>query len=567
MDTRTYEIDLMSADKSATSYKFSKDHVVVGHSHQDCDIAIFDQAVLARHLCIERTTNNQFQVTSFSAARNVYLNGRPLRPYQPILWKDGQSLKIGQSTLTLREHLSLPRKFTQLAEISKWAIIAVGVPALVILLLDATNLSLTDFPNVFTLIFSLIFILHSLFTLTWMLYGWNKDVESDPNRSPQTFEPPEISFTALIPARHEERVIQDTIRAVNRINYPDALKEILVLCRQDDMATIAKAREIIAEMGQSNIQLVVFNTLPINKPHSLNHGLDKARHDVIAIFDAEDEPHPDLYQIVNTIMLRDGADAVQSGVQLMNHCSHWFSILNVLEYFFWFRSGLHFFAKLGQVTPLGGNTVFIKKDFLNHIGGWDEECLTEDADIGIQLARHGANIRIVYDERHTTREETPETTGSFIRQRARWNQGFLQILFKGDWARLPTLKQQMVAAYILFSPMIQALLIVALPFGLSIALSTRLHIGIALISFTPLYMLLLQFAIHLYGLVEFTRAYRLRFPVWLPFALFITYYPYQIVLAFSAFRAVFRVAANRTNWEKTAHANAHRQFQPEAGVY
>ena len=52
MDTRTYEIDLMSADKSATSYKFSKDHVVVGHSNQDCDIAIFDQAVLARHLCI-----------------------------------------------------------------------------------------------------------------------------------------------------------------------------------------------------------------------------------------------------------------------------------------------------------------------------------------------------------------------------------------------------------------------------------------------------------------------------------------------------------------------------------
>ena len=42
------------------------------------------------------------------------------------------------------------------------------------------------------------------------------------------------------------------------------------------------------------------------------------------------------------------------------------------------------------MVPLGGNTVFITRELLEPAGGWDQECLTEDADIGIRLVRDAA---------------------------------------------------------------------------------------------------------------------------------------------------------------------------------
>ena len=81
---------------------------------------------------------------------------------------------------------------------------------------------------------------------------------------------------------------------------------------------------------------------------------------MVTIFDAEDEPHPDILNVVNTVMAARGRPTVvQCGVQLMNYADRWFSALNVLEYFFWFKSRMHYHAAVGMV-PLGGNTVFIR---------------------------------------------------------------------------------------------------------------------------------------------------------------------------------------------------------------
>jgi len=132
----------------------------------------------------------------------------------------------------------------------------------------------------------------------------------------------------------------------------------------------------------------------------------------------------------------------------MNFADHWFSMHNVLEYFFWFKSRLHFHAHVGMI-PLGGNTVFIRRGLLERVGGWDQDCLTEDADIGLQLSALGERIRVVYDPRHATREETPDSVGSFVRQRTRWNQGFLQVLQKKTWLGLPTFDQKVLALYTL----------------------------------------------------------------------------------------------------------------------
>lgn len=416
------------------------------------------------------------------------------------------------------------------------------------------------FWSIVVIIMTVVLLPQGIFTIYWMLYTWNNPEVAEKYSSPKEYTTPQYSFTALLPARKEKDVIEATIRAVDRIDYPDELKEVLVLIRdEDDDETIEVTKRTIEEIGKDNIRLITFTDGPKNKPNGLNRGLKVATKDVVCIFDAEDEPHMDLYNIVNTVMKRDHADVVQSGVQLMNFDSNWFSALNCLEYYFWFKSGLHCFTHQFNVTPLGGNTVFIKRDWLERAGGWDMYGLTEDADIGIRLTEMGAKIQIVYDEKHVTQEETPANVESFIKQRTRWMQGFYEIFFKGDWRRLPSLKQKITSIYILLNSLMQALTVLFLPLGMYIALTQRIDVPVALMSYIPIFILIVQMMISLVGIREFTLAYNKRLPLFFRLKMILWYYPFQLLLAWSAARAVRRFVNKQNAWEKTDHANLHRQ--------
>lgn len=404
---------------------------------------------------------------------------------------------------------------------------------------------------------SLFLAAQGLYALFLMLYAWEDPERSAGDKSPTQFHAPQLSFTALVPVRHEEEVIEDTLRAISSFTYPSYLMETIVICSHDDVGTIRAVRHAISKLDTGNISLTVYSKPPINKPHGLNVALKKAKHDVVVIFDAEDEPHKDIYNIANTVMLRDNADVVQSGVQLMNYRSSWFSMFNVMEYYFWFKSSLHFYARAG-VIPLGGNTVFFKRDKLLQVGGWDHYCLTEDADIGLRLSKLGAKIRVVYDEQHTTREETPPDVIGLVKQRTRWNHGFLQILLKGEWLSLPFLHQRVLALYILSWPVMNAILFLSVPFSVWFALNTKIPVLYAILLNAPLYIFILHLTTFIIGLYEFTRDYKLKYPFWLPLKAIIYYYPYQLLLGYSALRAVGRLIRGDLTWEKTLHINAHR---------
>jgi glycosyltransferase XagB len=410
---------------------------------------------------------------------------------------------------------------------------------------------------------SLVLTLQAAYSTVLMLYVWEDRARSESNRAPATFEPPHHRFTLLLPARHEEEVIQDTIQRVVDLRYPRALVQILVIIEAGDAGTIAKVREKLAALGRQgirNVRLLVFSDPPINKPHGLNVGLRAATGDIVTIFDSEDEPHPDLLNIVNTVVRREGparTPVIQCGVQLMNYADRWFSALNVLEYFFWFKSRMHYHAAVGMV-PLGGNTVFIRRDLLVDLGGWDQECLTEDADVGIRLSARRVPVRVIYDDAHVTREETPPSVSQFVRQRTRWDQGFLQVLAKREWRDLPRLSQRLLALYTLAFPLVQALTVVYVPISVWMMVYAKVPVPVAMLSSLPLYMLALQLLISVLGLIEFTSLHRLRAAPVDMLRLVLAYLPYQALLGFAAVRAVWRLARGNVGWEKTRHVGAHR---------
>lgn len=404
---------------------------------------------------------------------------------------------------------------------------------------------------------SLVLLAQALFTLYLMLYAWEYPERLEGNRGPRTFRKPKLSFTVLLPARREEPVIYQTIRSVATAQYPQRLLEIVVITSTDDLGTNAEVRRAIADLPDANIRLETYLGKPISKPHALNVGFARSSNEVVTIFDAEDDIHPNVFNVVNTVMLREKVGIVQSGVQLMNFRDHWFGIHNCLEYFFWFKSRLHFHAQIGMI-PLGGNTVFLRRPLVDRVGGWDEDCLTEDADIGLRLSTLAEPIRVVYDAAHVTREETPDSVESLIRQRTRWSQGFIQVLRKGDWTRLPLFRQRLLAVYTLGYPILHVILMLLWPFAIFGGLFLKMPVIVTMIAFLPLYAIVFQFLVSTVGAYLFAREYGQRLPIGTPFMMAVTFLPYQWILGLSAVRAAYRELEEHTNWEKTLHLGAHR---------
>jgi cellulose synthase/poly-beta-1,6-N-acetylglucosamine synthase-like glycosyltransferase len=348
-----------------------------------------------------------------------------------------------------------------------------------------------------------------------------------------------------------------------KINYPKDKYEVLVVIRSDDQETLEAAEKTINQLRTNNlasktdIRIIRIAGQTVNKAYSLNIGLRAATGQIIAVFDAEDEPHPEILKSVDEIFTKRKVDIVQAGVQLINISSFWYSALNCLEYYYWFKSILPFMSSLGA-TPLGGNTVFFKKKVLDNLGGWSEDCLTEDADIGIRASAAGYQTVMIYVEDMATLEETPANEMEFIRQRTRWDQGYLQILFRGDWLKLPSLKEQFLSFYLLIQPIIHNLSVLAIISLPLVSWGLKVPVGLAMFSWLPLYFLLLQFGLYFMGLKDLKKHYQLQFSPWLYGLLLVFFIPYQFMLAFSSLRAFSRLFLGIGNWEKTYHTNKHR---------
>lgn len=390
-----------------------------------------------------------------------------------------------------------------------------------------------------------------------MLSSWLKPENLKKVSPPQTFSQNQLSFSLILPVRNEEKVITQTLSAMKKINYPRDKYEILITARDDDTKTVGKILESLNHLPPT-FNLLVWENFPNSKPQGLNAALEYARGDIIGIFDAEDEPHPNILNAVNTTFREKKVDIVQSGVQLVNVDSHWYSPHNCLEYYFWFKSVLPFFSSWGA-NPLGGNTVFFKKDIVEAAAGWDEDCLTEDAEIGVRLSSLGKKTAVIYDEQMATREETPPDLPGFIRQRTRWHQGFFQVLLKGNWKNLKSNRQKAIILYQMTYPLMQifnSFWLLITPF---LAFFTKIPLGLALFSYLPSYFFLTQLSISLIGLYELNRKYQIKFSplVYLKFLIF--FFPYQFVISWSTLRAIKRHLAGIGFWEKTEHINAHRK--------
>ncbi|MFT5774722.1 glycosyltransferase family 2 protein [Hyphomonas sp.] len=167
--------------------------------------------------------------------------------------------------------------------------------------------------------------------------------------------------------------------------------------------------------------------LPRTKPRALNYGLARARGAYVVVYDAEDRPDPrQLREAVAAFVRGVGTSrlaCVQAPLVGMPEGGGWLSAQWALEYAIQFGRILPALARLGLPIALGGTSNHFNRARLIEAGGWDAWNVTEDADLGLRLARRGARVGMIAPP---TLEAPPEQMGVWLAQRSRWLKGLLQ---------------------------------------------------------------------------------------------------------------------------------------------
>ncbi|MDQ2638699.1 MAG: glycosyltransferase [Actinomycetota bacterium] len=233
-------------------------------------------------------------------------------------------------------------------------------------------------------------------------------------------------YTVLLPVYDEPSIVTNLINGVGKLDYPRDKLEVLLLVEEDDVAT--QAALIGAELESVRVVLVP-HSLPKTKPKACNYGmsLPNLRGEMVTIYDAEDIPEPlQLRRAVAAFrQLPDEIGCLQARLGYFNEnqnlLTRWFS----LEYDQWFGVILPAVEKARSVVPLGGTSNHMSTRTWREVGGWDEFNVTEDADLGVRLARHGYRTLILDS---ITLEEANSDVVNWIRQRSRWYKGYLQTM-------------------------------------------------------------------------------------------------------------------------------------------
>lgn len=229
------------------------------------------------------------------------------------------------------------------------------------------------------------------------------------------------TISVLVPLLSEAEITDSLVKHLTAIDYPADHLDVLLVTEADDACTAAAlGRE---DLPPHFTRVTVPEGRIRTKPRALNYALDFAEGDIIGVWDAEDAPETDQLRIVAATFATAPPDVVclQGRLDFYNPHQNWLSRCFTLDYAGWFRVILPGLARMGFAIPLGGTTLFFRRSALEELGRWDAHNVTEDADLGVRLARAGWRTDMVAT---TTYEEANCRPIPWVRQRTRWLKGY-----------------------------------------------------------------------------------------------------------------------------------------------
>lgn len=389
-----------------------------------------------------------------------------------------------------------------------------------------------------------------------------------PGRMPPD-SPPEGSvlpvYSVLVALHREADVVPDLLAALGRLDWPRSRLEVKLVCEADDTETLAALER---HSLRSWVEIVrVPPGQPRTKPKALNFALPACTGDFVALYDAEDRPHPGQLRAAWQALGTGGDDlaCVQAPLQIANAGFGVLPFMFRMEFAAQFRGILPWLAENHLMIPLGGTSNHFRRAALEEVGGWDPHNVTEDADLGVRLARFGYRVGVIEPP---TLEDAPEAFPVWFRQRTRWFKGFMQTWLVHMRTPRRLYRELGPGSFIVFhlliggvvaSSLLHPLLLVT-TFGLGVRLAAGgelpLHeivvFGLAIMNVLGGYgaQLLLSWS----TLKRGERAGFWKAALLTPL--------YWMLLSAVGYRAVWEIWRNPHHWAKTPHRRYRREASP-----
>ncbi|BAQ68159.1 Family 2 glycosyl transferase [Rhodovulum sulfidophilum] len=420
-----------------------------------------------------------------------------------------------------------------------------------------------------------VLMLLTLWTMLWMTLGsglklaaavaqlraLHRARRKPPDPPPTIARLPAVSI--LVPLHRETELAPRLIARLARLDYPRALLDICLVTEADDLDTRAMldAVRLPPWMRALTVPAGQIKT----KPRALNYALEFCRGSIIGIYDAEDAPAPDQLRrvVAHFHSCAPEVACLQGVLDFYNARANWLARCFAAEYAAWFRVVLPGLARIGLPVPLGGTTLFFRRPALEALGGWDAHNVTEDADLGIRLARHGYRTEFLDS---VTEEEANCSAWPWVRQRSRWLKGYamtwtthsrrpgLLLRQLGPWA---TLGMQVLflgsLTQFVFAPLLWSFWL--LPLGLPHPLAASLGpAGLWLVFKLFLACEALNLAV---GAVGLWRAGKPGLIALLP-----SLHVYFPLASLGSYKALWEMATRPFYWDKTRHGLGERDAAP-----
>ncbi|UJW84946.1 glycosyltransferase family 2 protein [Devosia sp. SL43] len=380
-----------------------------------------------------------------------------------------------------------------------------------------------------------------------------------PQRRPPDEELP--IYSVLIPLHNEAAMVPQLFEAMWALDYPPARLDIKFVVEAASSDTVAAVQR---RLGDPRVCLVsVPDALPRTKPKAINFALPLCRGDFVVVYDAEDRPDPDQLWKAAT-RFRDAPDLVCLQAQLTIDNGHrgWLPASFAGEYSALFTVLLPALAHWRLPIPLGGTSNHFRLSALRDLGGWDAYNVTEDADLGMRLARRRLRVETLAS---ATREHAPTRIRPWLGQRTRWMKGWMQtfIVHNKNPVRLlsemgfwPMLAFEVLVLGMIVAPLLHSGLVLSTV--VQLLQGRKLFEGYGWAGLYAAIMLLgyvSTLAMTFTGLVRARQYGLFVHQLLLPF--------YWMLMALATLRALRELALRPFHWFKSPHAPVAREGQDQ----
>jgi cellulose synthase/poly-beta-1,6-N-acetylglucosamine synthase-like glycosyltransferase len=364
-------------------------------------------------------------------------------------------------------------------------------------------------------------------------------------------------YTIVIALYREAAAVGDLIESLRKLNYPVEKLDIKLVLEPDDHET----RVALASMNlTAPFEIIIAPGVgPKTKPKALNAALPFARGTFIAVYDAEDRPEPDQLRLAYEAFVAGDARlaCVQARLTIDNTSDSWLTRLFTAEYAGLFDVFLPGLAAWRLPLPLGGSSNHFRTSVLRETGAWDPYNVTEDADLGMRMARLGYRTAVIQS---TTYEEAPARLRPWLKQRTRWCKGWMQTwlvhmrspgLLKRELGWLGFAVFQLLVGGTVLAALVHSLFVGELLLELASSAAAGDSAALRSVGLHAIVLIVGYFVSIVIGLVGLFRRDLLGC------AWALIFIPVQwVLLSIAAWRALFQLVSDPYRWEKTEHGLA-----------